>query len=281
MKLFNNNNQERSTREYLVNRYKSARADLIIIISLTLLNIVLLLFGSETFMLFSATVPYMAVVIGFLLNGGTDDIYIESGLEIGIIVAFFILAIYFACWLLSKKNYKWLIVATVLFCIDTLITVLVYSNSLVDGIVDIIIHILAVYYLISGVINGKKLKNMPEEILAADFYTKEYDNNQYTAHQTEIPSEPLRYADDDRIKSRHLCEAEYMGLNIIYRRVKSTNELVVNGCVYDEIKMFFETDHELHCTVNGYKITAGYTEMPSMSYIKVDDEIIKSKVRIL
>lgn len=272
MKLFNNDNQ--STREDRINRYKSARTDLIVIIALTVFNIVLLLFGSETFMIFSASVPYMAVIIGLLLNGGIDDVYIESGLEIGITVAFVILAIYFVCWLLSKKNYKWLTVATVLFCIDTLATIIMYSDAFIDGIIDIIIHILAVYFLITGVINGKKAKNMPEETVEAD-YTVENDKNVQLTHTT-----PLRYADDDRIKSRHLCTAEYMGLNIIYRRVKRTNELVVNGYVYDEIEMLMETDHELHCTVNGYEIAVGYTSMPSKSYIKVNGKTIKTKTRI-
>lgn len=284
MRLFSNkhyinsffNKQKTRTYQEHIKYYNTARTDLLIIILFTVLNIVLLLFKSQTIMIFSACAPYIAVIMGFMLNEGTDDIYIESGVEIGITIAIFILAVYFVCWLKSKNNYKWLSFAAFLFIVDTIITIMIYYGN----IIDIAVHCIALYFLTLGVISGRALKNMSEETVTANV-DAEYGNDEYTVHQTKISSEPLRYADDDRIQSRHLCTAEYMGLNIIYRRVKRTNELVVNGYVYDEIKMLFETEHELQCIVNGYKITAGYTEFPSKSYIKVNDEIIKSKVRIL
>lgn len=280
MNLFQNNSSS-SRRDTLLKRYSSARTDLLAIICLTVLNIVLFIAGSETVMLFSATVPYFSAVMGFMLNDGTiEDIYIETGIEIGMAIALFILGVYFLCWLMSKKNYKWLILATVLFCIDTLITFWIYSDALIEGIIDIAIHIFIVACLISGIISSKKLQNMPEETIEAA-YSIEPDGT--VGGIKDSHTQPIRYADDDRIKSKQLCSAEYMGMNIIYRRVKSIhiNQLIVNGVVYDETeKMLIEPDHELYCNINGYNVVAGYSSKTCTSYIKVNGETIKAKVRI-
>ncbi len=251
------------------------------IICLTVLNIVLFIFGLETVMLFSATAPYFAVVLGFMLNSGTiEDVYIESGIEIGMAIALLILGIYFICWLMSKKNYKWLIPAAVLFCIDTLITFWLYSDSLKEGIIDIAIHIFAFACHISGIVSGKKLQNMPNETVEADYSIEQDDTD---SPEKAPHTKPIRYADGDRIRSKVLCSAEYMGMNIIYRRVKSIhiNQLVVNGVVYDETEtMPVEPDHELYCNINGYNVVAGYSSKTCTSYIKVNGETIKTKVRI-
>lgn len=279
MKLFYNNAKQ-LTRESHVNRYKSARTDLLIIIIFTVLNIALFLFKSDTIMLFSASVPYIAVVIGFLFSGGAiDDIYIEFGTETGITVAFVILALYFACWLKSKKNHKWLTVAALLFITDTIVTLIIYHGKHFENIIDIIVHFIAAYFLCFGAESGRILQKMSAEPIKADG-SAEYADGTITENTQTNHSVPLRYADDDRVNSKHLCTAEYMGLNIVYRRVKNINELVVNGYVYDEIKMTFEKNHKLYCTVNGFKIEVGYTSVPSRSYIKVNGETIKTKVRI-
>ena len=68
-------------RQMAEGRYKSARLDLLIVIVFTVLNIVLLFGGSETMMLFSATVPYVIVVLGYAANlemGGMEWFVIGS-----------------------------------------------------------------------------------------------------------------------------------------------------------------------------------------------------------
>ncbi len=90
---------------------------------------------------------------------------------------------------------------------------------------------------------------------------------------------PLRYAYMDE-KSRVLLEATLKGYRICYRRVKSTNELVVNGYVYDKIKGIIEFEHKLCATVDGHDIEAGYDE-ESYSYISFDGKVVKRKKRWL
>lgn len=94
---------------------------------------------------------------------------------------------------------------------------------------------------------------------------------------SETASAALRYADPEA-KSRILLEAEVGGYNICYRRVKSVNELVINGLVYDEKKGIAEVEHELCALIDGHAIEAGYDE-DGFSYISFDDEIVKQKKR--
>jgi len=89
----------------------------------------------------------------------------------------------------------------------------------------------------------------------------------------------LRYAEEP-VKSRILLEARVQGYQICYRRVKSTNELVINGRVYDEKKGIIEFAHKLCATVDGHEIEAGY-DSDSYSYILFDGEMIQRKIRLI
>lgn len=138
-------------------KYGVARTNLLLMIGLTAINIILAAVGSDYMMLFSATVPYFAAVIGTIPEFGLS-------LVACIVTAFVMLAVYFVCWLLSKKHYGWMIAALVLFSLDTLVLVLLYLLAMeVSGILDAAIHIWVLYYLIVGVSNGAKLKNLPED----------------------------------------------------------------------------------------------------------------------
>lgn len=90
-------------------------------------------------------------------------------------------------------------------------------------------------------------------------------------------SSVIRYADMEA-KSRILLEANAHGYQICYRRVKSVNELVINGRVYDEKKGIVEFAHKLCATVDQHTVEAGYDE-ESYSYILFDGELIKRKKR--
>ena len=89
----------------------------------------------------------------------------------------------------------------------------------------------------------------------------------------------LRRADFSQ-KHRVLLEKSYRGYKICYRRIKSTNELVVNGLVYDEKKAVIEFEHTLSATLDGHLIEAGL-DRESYSFIAVDGEIIAQKKRLV
>lgn len=94
-----------------------------------------------------------------------------------------------------------------------------------------------------------------------------------------INSAALRYADMS-VKSKVLLKVEVGKYNICYRRVKTVNELVVNGVVYDEKRVLFEFEHKLCATIDCHEIEAGLDEN-SYSYINFDGEIVKCKKRLI
>ena len=260
-----------SPRQMAQSRYKSARFDLLIVIIFTVLNIVMLFTGSETMMLFSATIPYYAVAIAYFANlqmGGLE--WFVNG---SLILAFIILAVYLVCWFFSKKRNGWLVAALVLFCLDTLATVFLYADNLTSGIMDFLIHGIVIWYLAMGVKAGKQMKNMPQEM--GDAVVEQLMNPQPLENSVHI-----RWADPE-LKHRVLLEAEYQGMRICYRRVKKTNELVINGYVYAEVEMVIEPSHELTAVFNGHKVVAGFNSLTAKSYILVDDQKIAEKLRLV
>ena len=63
------------------------------------------------------------------------------------------------CWLFSKKRRGWLIVALVLFSLDTAFLLLNFDISV---IVDILFHGYIIYSLVTGVIAAGKLRTLEE-----------------------------------------------------------------------------------------------------------------------
>ena len=151
-----------SPRALAQNKYNSARANLFLMLALTAVNIILLFFKSDYMLLFSATVPYLAVLFGQLSG-------VTSGLVVGVCIAAIIILVYFLCWILSKKSYGWMIAALVLFIIDTIYMAYFYiSASDASGILDVVIHALVLYYLFVGVKSGLALKNQPAEAIEVE-----------------------------------------------------------------------------------------------------------------
>ena len=110
---------------------------------------------------------------------------------------------------------------------------------------------------------------------------KERDRKKQKAarHVVDFDDTALRRADFSQ-KHRVLLEKSYRGYKICYRRIKSTNELVVNGLVYDEKKAVIEFEHTLSATLDGHLIEAGL-DRESYSFIAVDGEIIAQKKRLV
>ena len=63
------NTQQLSQQQVLTNKYMGARHNLLLVVVFTLINIVLLLVQSNTYFLFSATIPYFLADLGMVLCG--------------------------------------------------------------------------------------------------------------------------------------------------------------------------------------------------------------------
>jgi hypothetical protein len=255
------NNQNLSQREQLQQKYNASRLNLLLMVGLTVVNIVFFLTGSETMLLFSASIPYYAVIFGeaFPIPALSIGCYVIAGLCLGA---------YFLCWLLSKKRYGWLIFALVLFILDTLAMGALYLwAGDFSGILDVVIHALVLYNLIVGISIGRKLKTLPAEEDAPVTTTEA---------QTLPNSVPLRRIGDEE-KVRVLLEEAYGTYHISYRRVKRLNQLVINNYIYDEVEYLIEPPHSLSAVLDGNQIEVGYDSVNS--YLKVNGKYIKKKIR--
>lgn len=172
---FNNNTQNVSPRRAVEMKIVTSRMNLLLVAALTLINVILLLCGSDTYMLFSATVPYVLVLLGMTFCGKMPEAYYKEvlGGEIPSMdaaflwamafVAVVIVAAYVFCWYAAKKRpVLWLTVAAVLFGIDCVLLVITYGFN-VGMVLDYLMHIWVMYYLIVGVTSGIKLKKLPPE----------------------------------------------------------------------------------------------------------------------
>ncbi len=263
------NTSEKTKREFAQQKYETARKNLLLMLILTVVNLMLLAFGSGTMLLFSATVPYMAGV--FALTCGYTVLFVVC---VGI--AAISILLYLLCWIFSKKHYGWMIGALILFIFDTLTMVGMYLLiGDISGFLDALIHIWVLYYLVIGVKYGYQLKTLPHEEME-----NVYDEARYVVDNEEQgfqDSTPLHIA-DMTVKARILLEAETEGHRVCYRRIKRVNELVIDGYVYDKVEMLIEPAHALVAKLDGRIFTVGYDS--THSYFMLDDQIIVRKIRL-
>lgn len=135
-------------------KYETARKNLLLMIIFTAVNVVLLILNADVMMLFSATVPYMAAAFGFAWQGTGFSMVCFT-------IAVITVVLYVLCWYMSKKRYGWMIVALVMFILDTLAMAGMYLGlGEISGILDVVIHAWVLYYLIIGVKYGKQIRGI-------------------------------------------------------------------------------------------------------------------------
>ena len=248
-------------------KYKSSRYNLLLMLGFTILNIVLLYFDAGVMMLFSATVPYYSMVFAMMSETGAQ---LTAFLTISLVP----IIVYLICFIFSKKHYAFMIVALVFFSLDTLALVALFAIAFdVSGILDLAVHIWVLYYLITGITNGYKLKKLPDD---PEIEQQSLDPELLPKVQAG-DSTPTRMADTE-VKARILLETDAVGKHIVYRRVKRINELVINGYIYDELEAIVESAHRLVATVDGNLIEAGF-DGGINSYLKVNGEKVATKKR--
>ena len=154
-------------REMTQRKYNNCRANLLLVVLFTVINLFTLTFGNSYF-LFSATLPALFPAVMSELAADTEylasmgilpeeaSILVIVGLVIGLILT----VPYLLCWIFSKKRVGWMVAALVFFSMDCLLLLLTFDVSM---IADILIHAWVMFYLITGVMHGFKLKKMPED----------------------------------------------------------------------------------------------------------------------
>ena len=166
-----------SPRAELERKYNNCRANLLLVLIFTVVNLFTVTFG-DTYFLFSATIP-MLFPLGFAGAVADPEFLAEMGLTaqdattlliVGLVIGVVLTVPYLLCWIFSKKRVGWMIAALVFFAIDCLFLLVSFDLSM---IADILIHAWVMFYLVTGVLHGKKLKNMPDEEPLPDLGTAE------------------------------------------------------------------------------------------------------------
>ena len=255
-----------SPRNLAFNKYNSSRYNLLLVLIFTLINVVICATGSDTYFLFSATIPYVVTVFGVAFS---IELAMPAFTYIGCAIAILLLVPYLLCWLFSKKKYGWLIGALVYFVLDTLFLFIFFLD--VSMIIDYVFHAWVIFSLATGIANGKKLKTLPEEPVP-EAYTVDEDGALLPED-----SEPLRAAlSEEKIKVD--LEADVDGRHVIYRKYgKGLEELVVDNYVYADFSFKgIAKPHFMSAVVGGKQITVGYHQM---NYIVVNNVVIKQSTR--
>lgn len=162
-----------SPREELQRKYNSSRAELLVVLIFTVVNLFAVAFADRYF-LFAATIPMLLPLFSAGITAD-PELMTEMGLMaedatvlliVGLVVGLILTLPYLFCWIFSKKRVGWMVAALVFFGIDCLFLLVTFDRSRIP---DILIHAWVMFYLITGVINGFKLKKMPEEELLPEF----------------------------------------------------------------------------------------------------------------
>ena len=161
-----------SERVILENKYSSARYNLLIVAIFTLINVITVSFGGDSYFLVSAAVPYYIAFIGALMTGRLPAVYYEDSgftefleptfLVICAVIAVVLVALYLVFWFFSKKKPGMLIASLVFFALDTVFMLVIYGIA-IDMIIDLLFHAWVIISLASGVRAYYKLKALPPD----------------------------------------------------------------------------------------------------------------------
>ena len=149
-----------SPREEVEMKYKRSRANLLLVIIVSVVNLFTLALNGSYF-LFSASIPAIPVELAMPMT--EEEVVVFSDFIVPIIIGIILTVPYLLCWIFSKKRAGWMIPALVFFSLDCLYLFLLATIDPTAVIIDILFHAWVMFYLITGVIHGFKLKKMPED----------------------------------------------------------------------------------------------------------------------
>lgn len=146
----------------LLNKYKSARLYLMVSLIFSAINVVLMLFKPGSSFVYSLFVPMMGMIFkdSLVAYGYSEALIVITS----VFLPMLLLAI---AYTLSKKDWHWLLAATILFGIDTFLMMSFWVVIMaMDGsmMLEMLFEIVIFVNLIFGVIAGKKLNNDFSEV---------------------------------------------------------------------------------------------------------------------
>ena len=224
------------TRTDVEKKLKNSRGNLLAVVLFSAVNAVSALSGSGIGFFFAAVIPTILVEVGQMVPAYS---------AICTVAALTIIAFYFVCYLLSKKNRAFLIVALILFSIDTLLLLLTLFLGIdFMTIVNLGFHAWVLSYLMAGVKAWTDLqKKRYEEEPVPALESKEPSTKKCAFCGEEIPSDAMfcqfcggnigekeeadqrqKQQEEEAYKRRKRQEFEEKGLNILFDDAKVMEE---------------------------------------------------------
>ena len=142
-------------KDVLLSQYRVGRSCLLTVVVLTLINIVMSIFEISYSLLFSAFMPQVVVILAK---------YFFSGLETVLVILIFALipvALLMISYLLSAKDWKWMLVASIIMVIDAICLVVYTVMGYFDFslVINYGFEAAILFILIRATIAGKDLNN--------------------------------------------------------------------------------------------------------------------------
>ena len=280
--------QNPTSRSILQGKINAGRGQLLWVSVLSLLNIAFLIFKADIYMIYSAMIPYIVIDLGMFICGMYSPEYYEyyehvDFLPQGLFAIFVIIALVLAgllllSYFLSQKRKGWMIFGLAYICVDLIANIYVYGLYS-QTIIDTVFHIIMIVFLVRGVIAYHKIQKLPPEEKSIEEFTSEEAKPDLSNYEL-INSTPLRIADLS-VKSRTLLEYTHNGHHILYRRVKKTNELVIDNYVYGEYIAWAEFSHALTANIDGHTYIVGFNSATAKSFVKIDNITMLEKMRLI
>ncbi|MCL2632589.1 MAG: hypothetical protein FWD45_05850 [Coriobacteriia bacterium] len=271
-----------------VQKFNKARSNLALVVVFSMLNTLLTAIDTGLSFPFSATTPQVAFIFGEVF---AQEFRNNVFISVGLVVAAIIIGLFFVCWILSNRWRVFILVAFILFCLDSLVLgfLALGVDNISSFILDIAFHFWVLYCLIIGVVAWANLRGVSEhefttalqgassmtEINPVNGMSQQCESAGY--YPTYYESVALR-ADDK--KGRILISANYEHLQISMKRTRGLTELIVNGAVYDEITGIFETGYSLTANVQSVRIVGTFKPTDSHMYLYANDVLLAKKLRL-
>ena len=162
---------DKQSAAYQQNKLKSAQYTLLIAVLFTVLNVVLLLIGTNRYFLYSATIPYYLTFFGYMFDHFTLGTYALTGLVLAAVPV----AALALCWFMSKKDSRWLKGALAIFVLDTaaMVGLMLWTGQLSSSLLDIVFHVWMLISLTQGIKAAGRLKILEAEAANVPQQTEE------------------------------------------------------------------------------------------------------------
>lgn len=151
MSLFSKNSAASAAQPKEVKRFTGAISNSYLAMACTVINILLFLFGSETYLLFSIYLPYISFDP---FNDVTETVFASA-----------VLVLYFLLTFFAKKRPGLIIPLFISYLLDTVYLAVTSAIMIMDGyatpvtfLLDYLFHIWILVYMILGLVSLKKYK---------------------------------------------------------------------------------------------------------------------------